>query len=78
MALKVGELYASFGIDSSGISSTLGSIEKQCDEIASDFAKTGAVLSAAVTAPIVAFGKEVYQVGSEFQAQIGIQKEGRL
>lgn len=70
MALKVGELYASFGIDSSGISSTLGSIEKQCDEIASDFAKTGAVLSAAVTAPIVAFGKEVYQVGSEFQAQM--------
>jgi len=70
MALKVGELYASFGIDSSGIGSTLSGIEKQCNEIASDFTKTGAVLSASVTAPIVAFGKEVYQVGSEFQAQM--------
>lgn len=70
MALKVGELYASFGIDSSGIGSAISGIEKKCSGIASSLTKTGAVLSATVTAPIIAFAKETYNIGTDFQAQM--------
>lgn len=70
MALKVGELYASFGIDSSGLNNAISGIEKKCSEIAGSLAKTGAVLSTAITAPIVAFGKDVFNVGTEFEAQM--------
>ena len=41
MALKVGELYASFGIDTSGIDSAISGIEQKCSDIASKLAKTG-------------------------------------
>lgn len=70
MALKVGELYASFGIDSSGLSSSIAGIEKKCSDLAASLAKTGAALSLSVTTPIVAFGKSVISVGSDFQAQM--------
>lgn len=70
MALKVGELYASFGIDSSGIGSAISGIEKKCSGIASSLTKTGAILSASVTAPIVAFGKEIYTAGTAFYGQM--------
>ena len=69
MALKVGELYASFGIDTSSLNNAISGIEKKCSEIAGSLAKTGAVLSTAITAPIVAFGKDVFNVGTEFEAQ---------
>lgn len=70
MALKVGELYASFGIDTSSLNNAISGIEKKCSEIAGSLAKTGAVLSTAITAPIVAFGKDVFNVGTEFEAQM--------
>ena len=70
MALKVGELYASFGIDTSGIDSAISGIEQKCSDIASTLAKTGTGLSLALTTPIVAFGKDVFKVGTEFEAQM--------
>lgn len=70
MALKVGELYASFGIDTSGIDSAISGIEQKCSDIASKLAKTGTGLSLALTTPIVAFGKDVLNVGMEFEAQM--------
>lgn len=70
LALKVGELYASFGIDLSGIDSAISGIEKKCSGIASSLAKTGTGLSLALTTPIVAFAKDIFTVGTEFEAQM--------
>lgn len=70
MALKVGELYASFGIDTSGIDNAISGIEQKCANIASSLAKTGAAMSLAITTPLVKFGKDVFEVGTEFEAQM--------
>lgn len=70
MALKVGELFASFGIDSSGLSKTLSGIEKQCSDMAKGLAVTGTALTAAVTRPIINAAKDIYETGSGFDAQM--------
>lgn len=70
MALKVGELYASFGIDQKELDSALNSIEGKCNEIASSFAKTGGLLSASLTAPLIAMSKNALQTGMDFDAQM--------
>lgn len=70
MALKVGELYASFGIDSSGIDSAISGIEKKCSSIASGLGKAGAAASLAITTPIVAIGKDIYDAGTAFYSQM--------
>lgn len=70
MALKVGELYASFGIDQKELDSTLNSIESKCNEIASSLAKTGGLLSASLTTPLVAMSKSALQTGMDFDAQM--------
>jgi TP901 family phage tail tape measure protein len=41
---------------------------KKLIELSKDLLKTGAVMSAAITAPLVAFGKGVLQVGMDFEA----------
>ena len=64
MALKVGELYASFGIDASELDKALSGIEQKCSNLASSMTKTGAVMSAAITAPLVKVGKEIYEAGT--------------
>ena len=70
MALNVGELYASFGIDSKGLDGQISGIQKQCESIASGLTKSGAIMTAAVTAPIVKVGKEIFKAGTEFEAQM--------
>ena len=70
MALKVGELFASFGIDQSGLDKSISSIEKKCNDIGKSLAITGAALSAAVTAPLVGASKDIINIGTEFDAQM--------
>lgn len=70
MALKVGELYASFGIDTSGVSKALSGIQQQCNDMAGSLVKTGAKLGVAVTAPLVKIGKEIFSAGTGFDAQM--------
>lgn len=70
MALKVGELYASFGIDSSGLNSAISGIEKKCSSIAKGLAVTGAAITASVTRSVVNLGKDIYNTGTEFHAQM--------
>ncbi len=70
MALKVGELYASFGIDSSGLDSALSGIEKKCSSIAKGLAVTGAAMTATVTRSVVNAAKSIYDSGTSFHAQM--------
>lgn len=70
MALKVGELYASFGIDSSDLSKAVSNIESKCNEVAASMAKAGAAMSLAITTPLVSLGKNVFNTGKEFEAQM--------
>lgn len=70
MALKVGELYASFGIDSSSLDGAMNSITNQCNQIASSMTGTGVKLSAAVTTPIIKLGKDMYTAGTDFYEQM--------
>lgn len=70
MALKVGELFASFGIDTSGLNKSISGIEKQCANIGKTLAVTGAAMSAALTKPIMEAGKAIYQAGTDFGAQM--------
>ena len=51
MALNVGELYASFGIDTKGLDKQISGIQKQCQSIGKGMALAGAGLTAAITAP---------------------------
>lgn len=68
MALKVGELYASFGIDSSELDKAFSSIDKKCSDLASSMAKVGAGLSLAVTTPLVKIGKDMVQSAIDFES----------
>ena len=66
MALKVGELFASFGIDTSGVDKELANLESKFNSVGKGLALGGAAMSAAVTAPLVNFGKDIYKTGTEF------------
>ena len=70
MALNVGELYASFGIDSKGLDGQLAGIQKQCQSIASGLTQTGSTLQSSLTKPIVNMGKAMYTAGTSFEAQM--------
>ena len=70
MALKVGELFASFNLDTSGIGSALNGAEKSLSSAGKSLAVGGAAVTAAVTAPLIAAGKDIAKKGSEFDAQM--------
>lgn len=70
MALNVGELYASFTIDSSGLDTTMKDIEDTCSQVAGSMAKAGAGMSVGLTTPIVSFGKSAFETGKGFEAQM--------
>lgn len=70
MALNVGELYASFGIDSKGLDKQLSSIEKKCGSMGKSLALVGAGMTAAITRPLVKMGKSIYEAGTNFEAQM--------
>lgn len=70
MALKVGELFASFNLDTSGVGSAVKGAEKTLSGMGKSLAIGGAAMSAAITAPLVAAGKDIYKAGSGFDAQM--------
>lgn len=70
MALKVGELFASFKIDSSTVEGSLSNIKKRCEDLGGSFTSLGKKMSLLVTAPIVKAGKEMLQTGMEFEKQM--------
>lgn len=70
MALKVGELFASFNLDTSGISGAISSAEKQMQSLGKGLAIGGAAMTAAVTVPIKKAAGEIYEAGTGFDAQM--------
>ena len=70
MALKVGELFASFNLDTSGLDGAVSSAEKKLSSLGKNLTLGGAGMTAAVTAPIVGAFKDIYAAGSEFDAQM--------
>ena len=56
MALKVGELFASFDLDASGMTGTIRTIETQLEGIGADMIRAGSTLSSMVTDPIKGIG----------------------
>lgn len=70
MALKVGELFASFNVDTSGVSSAVNSIEKTLAGVGKNLMIGGAAMTAAVTVPLKKAAGEIYKAGSDFDAQM--------
>ena len=70
MALKVGELFASFSIDSSSVGSAVAQIEQSCNSVGSSMMTSGAAMTAAITAPIIKAAKDMYNAGTDFDAQM--------
>ena len=70
MALKVGELFASFNLDTSGVDSAVSFAEKRMGDIGKGLAIGGAAMTAAVTVPLKKAAASVYQAGSGFDAQM--------
>ena len=70
MALKVGELFASFGIDSSGVNGALKSIEQSISDMGKRLSLAGGAWTLTVTNGIVKAGKSIYSAGSSFEKQM--------
>lgn len=70
MALKVGELFASFGIKTDGLDSAISGIEKKCQGIANSLSGFGKAASVAITAPLTLAAKQIYEAGTAFDAEM--------
>lgn len=70
MALKVGELYALFTLDQSGVDSAITSIERKLNGMSTTFTRTGTILTNAMTRPIIDFGKESVNTAMEYGAEM--------
>jgi len=73
MALKVGELFASLGLDSSGFNRGLDSAGERLEAFGGRIQRLGFILSAAVTAPLTGLGyAAVTAAGSMEQTRIAL------
>lgn len=73
MALKVGELFASFNLDSSGVDSDVKDIENKLGgigDIGQALQDAGDSLSG-ITDAVIGWGKELYESGAGFNEQMG-------
>ena len=70
MALKVGELFASFNLDTSGIDSAINNAESKMSNLGKSLAIGGAAMTAAVTAPLIKAASSIYSAGTEFDAEM--------
>ncbi|MGN0989950.1 MAG: phage tail tape measure protein, partial [Candidatus Ventricola sp.] len=70
MALKVGELFASFDLDSSGMNATMRTIENSMEAMGANMVSMGSSLQTAITAPIESFAKQALAAGMDFTAQM--------
>ena len=70
MALKVGELFASFNLDTSGIDGAVKSAESKMANMGKSLAIGGAAMTAAVTVPLKKAASAIFEAGSGFDAQM--------
>lgn len=70
MALKVGELFASFNLDTSGVGGAIRDAERQLGDLGKGLQIGGAAMTAAVTVPVQKAAKEIYEAGSGFDASM--------
>ena len=68
MALKVGELFASFNLDTSGLDGAVKTAESKLDSIGSKITEIGNLWTNAFTTPIVNGMKDAVETGMTFQA----------
>lgn len=75
MALKVGELFASFGIDTSAMDGALKSIEDKSAQLGKTLALAGAGMTLALTAPIMNAAKDMVQAAIDYESAFaGVRK----
>lgn len=70
MALKVGELFASFNLDTSGVSGAIDSAEKKMSSMGKSLMLGGAGMTAAITAPVTKAFTQIYSAGTDFDAEM--------
>ena len=70
MALKVGELFASFNLDTSGVSGAIDSAEKKMSSMGKNLMLGGAGMTAAITAPVTKAFSQIYSAGTDFDAEM--------
>lgn len=70
MALKVGELFASFNLDTSGIDGAISSAESKMSNMGKSLMLGGAGMTAALTVPISKAASAIYSAGTEFDAEM--------
>lgn len=70
MALKVGELYALFTLDQSGVDSAITSIERKLNGMSTTFTRTGTILTNAMTRPLIDFGKDSVKTAMDYGGQM--------
>lgn len=70
MALKVGELFASFNLDTSGIDGAVKSAETKMSNLGKSLTIGGAAMTAAVTVPLMKAASSIYSAGTEFDAEM--------
>src|SRR5262245_15582861 len=75
MAVQLGSAFGkiSIGFDRGGIDaahSALESVRNKFNSVAADLAKTGAVLSLAITAPTLKIGKDALTAAADFQTSM--------
>lgn len=74
MALKVGELFASFDLDASGMNGTIRTIESSLEGIGASMVQVGSSMQSALSAPLMNLGKSALDAGMDFTAQMSTVK----
>ena len=72
MALKVGELFASFDLDASGMTGTIRTIETQLEGIGADMIRAGSTLSSMVTDPLKGFAQRAFFNPEVFRQRLSL------
>lgn len=72
MAQQIASLYARIGADISGLAKGLATAKGKLQSIGGTMAKTGAVMTAGITLPLLAIGKNVVQTAADFESSMNI------
>lgn len=70
MALKVGELFASFDLDASGMNATMRTIENSMEAVGANMVSFGSTMQSAITSPLESFAKQAITAGMDFTSQM--------
>jgi TP901 family phage tail tape measure protein len=72
IATQVASLYAVINADLSGLNSGLKSAQSTLQSAGASLARTGGILSATVTAPLLALGKKMVGTAADFESQMNV------